>query len=385
MKRLAIVVTHPIQYYAPVFQLIARRAHIVLRVFYTWGSASVDRYDPGFQRSISWDLPLLEGYDYSFVHNTSTSPGSSHFRGIINPTLIQEVLDWRPDAVLVYGWSYHSHLDLIRRLKGQVPIWFRGDSHLLNVIPPWKAWVKLCWLRWLYSHIDLAFYVGTANKEYYLRYGLRESQLRFAPHAVDNLRFSDSGGKYTREAKLWKKELGIEENDIVLLFAGKFENIKQPLLLLNTVQHLNTTRSNKLKLILVGNGQQEQALKEQAQDNQHIIFLDFQNQSKMPIIYRLGNIFCLPSSSETWGLAINESLASGIPVLVSNKVGCASDLVVSGKTGEIFRAGDQQRLNMAIEQMVHDYQKGLYNSVEAYIEAWSFEQQVLAFEQALNS
>ena len=69
--------------------------------------------------------------------------------------------------------------------------------------------------------------------------------------------------------------------------------------------------------------------------------LPFQNQSRMPLVYRLGNIFVLPSAhEETWGLAVNEAMACGRPVLVSDMVGCAPELVMPGQTGEIFRTDD---------------------------------------------
>lgn len=386
MKRLAIVVTHPIQYYAPGFKLMTERGRIDLKVFYTWGTDQMSRYDPGFKREIAWDIPLLEGYNYTFVRNTSKSPGSSHFKGIINPTLVQEVLGWLPNAVLVYGWNYHSHLRLLRKLKGRIPIWFRGDSHLLDPIPQWKASAKAIFLRWVYHHIDLAFYVGTANKQYYLRYGLKENQLHFAPHAIDNHRFYDTNEIYGQQAKQWKNRLGIKNQDIVLLFAGKFEPKKQPLLLLETVQLLNESRSNKLKLILVGNGRLEEALKERAQNDPNVLFLDFQNQSIMPIVYRLGNIFFLPSSGpgETWGLAINEALASGIPVITSDKVGCSADLVLAKKTGRIFRTEDKHHLLQVLEQMLQEVQHGHYGSVASFITSWSFEQQATIFEKVLN-
>ncbi|RYG43910.1 MAG: glycosyltransferase family 1 protein, partial [Chitinophagaceae bacterium] len=83
MKRLAIVVTHPIQYYAPVFQALTASKQVELKVFYTWGEGSVKKFDPDFKKVIEWDIPLLEGYAYEFLTNKSSDPGTHHFRGII--------------------------------------------------------------------------------------------------------------------------------------------------------------------------------------------------------------------------------------------------------------------------------------------------------------
>src|SRR5580693_1694375 len=118
--KLAIVSTHPIQYNAPWFRLLFERAKVRTRVFYTWGeSAHGAKYDPDFDRKIEWDIPLLEGYDYTFVKNTAADPGTHHFKGIINPGLIKEIEEWSPDAILIFGWNFHSHLKSIRYFYGK--------------------------------------------------------------------------------------------------------------------------------------------------------------------------------------------------------------------------------------------------------------------------
>src|SRR5215217_7645662 len=130
--RLAIVTTHPIQYYAPVFKLLTERKRVDVKVFYTWGTSAQHKHDPGFGRTIDWDLPLLEDYDYEWLENTSGNPGSHHFKGIINPDIIDRINAYQPGAILVFGWAYSSHLKVLRYFKGKVPVWFRGDSTLLD-------------------------------------------------------------------------------------------------------------------------------------------------------------------------------------------------------------------------------------------------------------
>lgn len=337
MLKLAVITTHPIQYYAPLFKLIAESKHIQLKVFYTWGEDSIKpKYDPGFAKAIQWDLPLLEGYDYTFVKNTAAKPGSHHFKGIINPTLIQDIKEWQAKALLVFGWSYRSHLKVIRYFKGKIPIFFRGDSHLLNERSGIKQILRRISLKWIYRHIDYAFYVGARNKQYYLKHGLKEEQLLFAPHAVDNQRFYDIDGQYSQKAAEWRQQLGIDDEKIIVLFAGKFEHTKSPLLLLQAAKQLQTY--SKLVFLFVGNGKLEKQMKKDAKGTKNVYFKDFQNQSQMPVLYRLADIFILPSRGETWGLAVNEAMACDRPVLVSDRVGCAIDLVEQGINGHIFQA-----------------------------------------------
>lgn len=260
MKRLAIVTSHPIQYNAPLFRFLHERKKIAIKVFYTWSQTQVAaKFDPGFKKVVEWDIPLLEGYNYTFVNNTATKPGTHHFRGIINPTLNNEIQQWNPDALLIYGWSYHSHLKCIRHFyKNKMPILFRGDSTILDESRGLKNILRTTFLRWVYSHINYALYVGTNNKQYYLHHGLKEKQLIFAPHAVDNNRFIDYTNTYTNVALLNRQKLGISNDDIVFLYAGKLEIKKNPVILIRAFEEIQQPH---LHLIIVGNGPLEEDIK----------------------------------------------------------------------------------------------------------------------------
>ena len=152
------------------------------------------KYDPGFGKEVTWDIPLLEEYDFQFVRNTSRKPGSHHFFGIINPTLNNEIENWNADAILVYGWNFSSHVKAISYFHGKKPVYFRGDSIVEdNHLNPVKSIFKKFALKWLYSKIDAAFYVGKLNQKYFKKYGVKEDKLIFAPHAVENDRFDKIG------------------------------------------------------------------------------------------------------------------------------------------------------------------------------------------------
>jgi glycosyltransferase involved in cell wall biosynthesis len=354
-KKLAIVTTHPIQYNAPLFSLLSKRGYIEVRVFYTWGTSALEnKYDPGFGRVISWDIPLLEGYESEFLENDSKSPGSHHFKGVINPDIIPRIDAYAPDAILVYGWSYSAHLKVMRHYKGRIPVLFRGDSTLLDDRPGLRSMLRKTYLTWVYSHVDKAFYAGTNNKAYFSRAGLPENKLIEAFHAVDNDFFLDRDDCYQQKAKKWRGELGIPQDAVVFLFAGKMEAKKSPEILLQAFQALSFP--TETHLVMVGNGNLENGLKKRAAGERTVHFVDFQNQKQMPVVYRLGNIFVLPSDGpgETWGLAINEAMASGRPVIASSKCGGAVDLVQNGLNGYIFKAGDPNDLREKMLAMVNE-------------------------------
>ena len=372
MRKLAIITTHPIQYNAPLFALLHQRANIKVKVFYTWGdSVNKKKYDPGFGKNIEWDIPLLQGYDFSFVTNTSTEPGSHHFKGIVNPTLNDEIKQWGATAILVFGWAFKSHLTCIRYFHGKIPVLFRGDSTLLRRQPFIKKVLRIFFLTWVYKHIDYALYVGKQNEFYFKRYGLKDKQLIYAPHAIENERFRDDSQQYEMLAQTWKDELGIKAGEMVILYAGKLEAIKDTGILIELATKLKTLA---VRFLIVGNGPLEETLKSSVKDNKQFIFLDFQNQRKMPLVYRLGDLFILASKSETWGLSINEAMASGRPILVRDTCGCATDLVTDDLNGYVFNAADLDWLAHKIKFIFDNRAKLSYmgNQSLKKIESYSF-------------
>ena len=199
MIRLAIITTHPIQYNAPLFKLLSERSKIQIKIFYTWGETALNKFDPGFGKNIEWDIPLLNGYEYSFVKNISSNPGSHHFSGIDNPGLVKAIEAWEADAVLVYGWAFKSHLKVMRYFHKKIPVFFRGDSTLLGQKSLFKKIFRTIFLKWVYSYADKALYVGTHNKNYFLQNGLNDAQLVFVPHADrKSTRLNSSHGGISR-------------------------------------------------------------------------------------------------------------------------------------------------------------------------------------------
>lgn len=380
MKKLAIITTHPIQYYAPVFKLLAQKADI--KVFYTAGGApQKPQFEPGFGREIKWDIPLLEGYSHEFIENTAKKPGTDRFNAIVNPTLLAKISSYKPDAILVYGWAYRSHLSVLRHFKGIIPLWFRGDSTTPTVANRIKLVFRKAFLKWVYQHVDKAFYVGSANKEYFLQSGLQEEQLLFAPHAVDNERFSKERGF---EVRTFQQSIHFESDEIIILFVGKLDINKRPDLLLTTFMDLNLYKTH---LVFVGDGPLKKDLKLKSSQHSRIHFLDFQNQNLLPVFYQASDLICLPSLHETWGLAINEAMAAGNAVLASSTVGCASDLICEGLNGEIFQYDCPLSLRQKLVQMTQSKKRLQEMGVKSklIISEWNFNKQTAAILNELNA
>ena len=375
--RLAIITTHPIQYNAPLFKMLHERGIVQTKVFYTWGKQVLEKkFDPGFKKNIQWDIPLLDGYEYEFLNNVSKKPGSHHFRGIINPGIINKIKIFQPTTILVYGWSYQSHLKVLTHFKNRIPILFKGDSTLLDESKFLKKIFRKFFLTWVYKHIDYALYLGKNNKDYFIEYGLKSDQLKYSPHAVENSRFAIS-----KEALSNRTEYYIMDDDVVLLFAGKLEPKKNPLLLFDIMKRINNP---KLKLLIVGDGELANEVDKLSSTDDRVKYVGFKNQSKMPCIYQMADIFILPSKGpgETWGLALNEAMAAGCSVIASSKVGGAIDLIEENVNGVIFD-NDIAPVIQFIEKMLQSktlLQKAGYSSTKI-ISGFTLEKNALMIEE----
>jgi glycosyltransferase involved in cell wall biosynthesis len=338
LPRLAIVLSHPIQYYSPWFRWLREHTDLTCRVFYLWDFGVTRRRDPQFGTTFAWDVDLLSGYDAEFIANTARRPGTDHFGGLRNPTLLPRLEAWQPGAILLFGYRSASQLRVIRwaRRRG-IPLIFRGDSHLLGRgRPPWpRRWI----MAWVYRQFAAVTYVGAANRDYFLALGVPSRRMFFAPHAVDPSRFDPGDPAPAAAARELRVRLGLSPDTFVVLFAGKLVAAKQPQELLAAFLRLQPART---ALVIVGDGAEEPALATAARAAPPgtVHLLPFANQSEMPARYRLADLFVLPSRGcyETWGLAVNEAMQLGVPCLVSDRVGCQQDLVTPGETGWVFRS-----------------------------------------------
>jgi glycosyltransferase involved in cell wall biosynthesis len=348
MKRLAIILSHPTQYYSPWFRWLREHTSLEFRVFYLWDFGVTARRDPQFGTAFKWDLDLLSGYEHEFVPNVARDPGTHHFRGLDNPALTSRLAAWRPGALLLFGYNWLSFQRALwwARRRG-LPLVFRGDSHLLG--RPRLSVLRRFALRGLYAQFAAVTYVGSANRDYFTALGVPAPRLFFAPHSVDAARFNPADPANRTAAGRLRDELGLAGRRVVL-FAGKFQPRKQPLALLQAFHAVATGRD---ALVFVGDGPEKDALQALAatRPDRLVHFLPFANQTEMPARYLLADVFALPSNGgyETWGLAINEAMHLGVPCLVSDVVGCQRDLVHPGETGWIFQADDPASLAAALQ------------------------------------
>jgi len=352
--KLAVLVSHPIQYHAPFFQKLSRDPNIDLTVYFCWDFGVKETYDPQFGKRLKWDIPLLEGYKYKFLGNFSPTP-ANNFWGLINPGIVKEITRNNYDALLVFGWNALSNwLAFLTAFVKKTPVFLRGENPLNQEISKnyYKKKIKKIILGFLFRRAKAFLYIGEENKKFYEYYGVSTERLFFCPYAVDNSRFIKEARALKPKRTAIRKKLGIPKNAIVVLFVGKLMSKKRPIDLLWAYERI--PQENKA-LVFVGDGELRHALEEHAVSSglKQVYFAGFKNQTELPEFYAMADIFVLPSGpGETWGLVVNEAMCFGLPVIVSDIVGCASDLVHLGENGHTFPHNDAGELARCLNILI---------------------------------
>lgn len=344
--RLAIVETHPIQYKAPLFRRLAADPRLDVTVYYALLPDAVQQ-GAGFGLAFEWDVPLLEGYRYEVLRNRARHPSVMTFSGCDTPEIRARLRATRPDAVLVNGWVTKTCIQALfacRRLC--IPCLVRGEANLLRPRARWKHLGH----RLLVRQYDAWLAIGSANRDFYRFHGCPEERIFWAPYAVDNARFAAAAAARVPRRAALRKEFGLPDDAVVFLFAGKLEAKKRPADLIEALTALPTDLRGRAAALFAGDGPLRAECERRARElGVTAVFKGFLNQSQMPDAYAAADALVLPSDAgETWGLVVNEAMASGRPAIVSRAAGCCADLIVEGDTGAAFDCGDVAALSAAL-------------------------------------
>lgn len=340
--RLAILASHPVQYYAPMFRELAQ--NIDIHVFYAHSATPAQQAAAGFGHAFEWDINLTDGYSHSFLRNVSKRPGTDWFGGCDTPEIYNKLRSGAFDAVLALGWHLKSMIQgVVAAKRLGLPVLVRGDSQLSTPRSPIKKMVKAIAYPVLLRAFDVALYVGKNNLAYWRHYGFPEDRMYFSPHCIETERFSEGATPQARDEL--RKRLGIAPTAFVVLFAGKLLPFKRPLDIVPAISMVRQ-RGVDCRMMVAGSGPLEPDLKALASKLEvPLDLMGFQNQSQMPAAYAAADVLVLPSDGrETWGLVANEALASGTPIIVSNAAGCAPDLANDSACGETFDLGNIEAL-----------------------------------------
>ena len=333
MTRLGVVVTHPIQYYTPLFAYLAK--HVDLHVFYGHAPTPSQRGAAGFGGPVDWGIDLLQGHSHSFLRNTAKRPNSDTFAGIDTPHIGDTLRTQGITHLLITGWQSLCYWQALgAALRMRIPVSVRGDSALVASTPPTVRALKRTFFPLFLRRYTRVFYVGARNRAYLAAHGVREQQLAFFPHVVDQA--------------FWTPPVTPRPNEAVrFIWVGKLIDIKRPLDMIAAFARAHATDPS-IELTIVGTGPLEGDVRRAAASNSAITLLGFQNQPQLRELYQTAHCLVMTSQSETWGLVVSEALGCELPVIASNGCACTDDLVVGRGTGLTYPIADTVALSDAM-------------------------------------
>jgi glycosyltransferase involved in cell wall biosynthesis len=352
--RVAHLVSHPIPYFAPLYRELAKRSEIDLTVYFLSDATLREYHDKEFGRAVQWDSSLIDGYRSKILP-------SAHEAGITGRTrqcnwdVCRDLVSQRYDSVWVHGYNHPTAwMAAMAARASAAALLIREEQTLLHQRTIPRRLVKEALLRPLFAQA-FGLYIGEQNRRYLLRYGMRENRLFPARYCVDNSVFQAKATKLRPSRETIRRELGITDEAPVVLFCGKFIHKKQPLFLLDAYRRVRA--DHPCWLVMAGDG----PLRPDAEAMvrrlgiEGVRMLGFVNQSELPAVYTAVDLFVLPSAlHETWGLVVNEAMNFSLPVVVSDKVGCADDLLRHGWNGFVISHRQVDDLTRAIRTLVTD-------------------------------
>lgn len=359
MPRIACVVTHPIQYQVPLFRYLTASGRLDLTVLFISDVSVRGYHDDGFQREVKWDVPLLGGYHHQFLPALGKPDRLSFSRPLVYG-IRRRLRAGRFDALWVHGYAHQGLLAAILAARSLgIRLWLRGDSISAGSLPPTaREYLKRALAPWFLRLFDGFLAVGRLNRDYYLSRGVPPERLFSTPYAVDNDFFVRRCAQACLGRERLRVELKLEPGRPVILFAAKFQRRKRAADLLEAYCRLSPDRHAQPHpyLLLIGEGEEGEQLRARAAATRwdSIRFIGFRNQSELPDFYDLCDVFVLPAAAEPWGLAINEVLNAAKPVIVSDQVGCAPDLVEDSHNGFVVPVGNIDALSARLRQLCDD-------------------------------
>ncbi|GAC1655995.1 MAG: hypothetical protein NVS9B15_16980 [Acidobacteriaceae bacterium] len=392
--RLAYLVSHPIQYQAPLLRRIAQESDIDLTVLFGSDHSVRGYKDEGFGVGVKWDVPLLGGYRHVFLprlrDNDVVSPTSPINRGIVSQ--LSGRYDEPPmDVLWVHGYASVNALHGMIAAKALgIPVLLRAESWLRDRgRSSFKLALKNLFFSDLRHLVSGVLPIGSLNAQYWRNYFGHEIPQFPMPYAVDNHYFAERARLASTHRAELQRELSLDPTRPVILFASKLQGRKHCDHLIAAYVRLSRSGGTEPNpyLVIVGDGEERAALERQAADTgfDSIRFCGFRNQSELPRFFDLASVFVLPSRHEPWGLIVNEVMTARRPVVVTDDVGCAPDLIQNGVNGNIYPFGDIDALTAILRTILETPGRAeeMGENAAQRIASWSFEEDVAGLRRAL--
>lgn len=338
----ALLIDHPAQQFTRSLQLLGAMPGVDVQVYY-W-SAAKRFYDPGFDRSVTWDVDLLDGYSFK-----TPPPFRSTLRRL--SWFIRYLRSNRPQVVVCYGWaSPIVRAAVVYCFLTRTRILLYGDATWQHSSRGRHRIIRYIALRVLMELSSGAVSTGTFNREFYIQHGMDPRFIWPGVCPAD----SDLFGAARSDNY---DEVGTGERVLQIGFAGKLISRKGVDELLHAAAMLPRERAWRINVI--GDGPllaDLQSLAAQLDLNDRVHFNGFANASEMPKHLASFDVLVVPSRLDMRVLVTIEAMAAGAAVIVSDATAVwgPGDIVEEGVSGLVYRSGDPGDLARQLCRLLDD-------------------------------
>jgi glycosyltransferase involved in cell wall biosynthesis len=303
--------------------------------------------------SVDWGVDPLDGYRSTFLKNAAHNPSGGSVFALRDYDVIPALRRGRFDVLWLHGYHTLTHVlaaTTEKALGGA--LLYREEQTLLTPRPTWKTALKHVGLRWLF-HGSYGLFIGAENLRWLERWGIPPERVFHVPYVVDNEALRRAASLLAPRCRELRAGFGLPAQGPVILSVGRLVEKKQPLHLLRAYQRVRS--EGPCSFLVVGTGPLEREMRRTvaAEGIPDVVFAGFLDQTEVTRAYACGDVFALVSShDETWGLVVNEAMNFGLPIVVSDRVGSASDLVRDGDNGFVVSHDDLDELTSALHRLV---------------------------------
>lgn len=355
-SRLAIIVSHPIQHFVHLYRALAAVPSIELRVFFCSNRGVKKYFDRNMGVEIRWESDLLGGYESEFLPEANDISDVG-FWFINNPSITEKLDSFRPDVVQIHGYA---QMTLLRAwlwcfLHG-VPVLLWSDSSLLFRRGAAKHAIKKIVLGLFLKRVGAVLSTGDNNANYYRYFGVPEDKIFRCPFTVDEEGLDRARMARADITKTMRAQLGIPHSAFVFLFVGKLMPLKRPRDILEALLLMREQRRLGVdtRVVFAGDGVLRGELESFASEHQlPTVFAGFVNLERLPKVYAMADALVFPSDREAYGLSAREAICVGLPLIVSDQIGCVgkTDAARPNENALVYPAGNVAALADAMAQV----------------------------------
>lgn len=287
----------------------------------------------------------------------------------------------RPAALHLAGWGHGlltAALVMARALR--IPVAVESDSWTGRASVGARRLVKSTLYPVLMSLPTHFLPGGTRQAAYLAGFGVPATRMTVARMTVDVAGMRTYSEQKGAEARAMRRAgLAIAGTAPVFLFVGRLEPDKGVRELLTAFDEV-ARQYGDARLVIVGDGALENEVGDAARMNPAIVAAGRLAGEALWATYAAADVLVLPSRFEPWGLVVNEAMAFGLGVVISENVGCRDDLVSAGQEGLIVPAGDASALAAALSRLAADagLRRGAGEAARMRIADWTLANEAAA-------